>query len=110
MALSGHSMVPLGFGQAILGGRTTGHLQYQRKIYFIICSQCKNAQSWKVSILKQELEVSRIFFIAIPIPDQMAGCVSNSEFFYCYTTILLIKYAALEKYSFHTWPSNTGCL
>ena len=100
MALTGHSMVPLGFGQAILGGLTTGN--FAKEIYFITCSQCKHAQSWKVSTLKQELKVPRKFFVAIPIPDQLAGCIPNSEFFYCYSTISLIKYTALEKICFHT--------
>ena len=87
MALTGHSMVPLGFGQAILGGHNHDTGNFAKKIYFITCSQCKNAQSWKVSTLKQELKVPRKFFVAIPIPDQLAGCIPNSEFFYCYSTI-----------------------
>ena len=75
IALYGHSMVPLGLGQAILGGRDDNDL-FQNRIYHITCSQ----QICKVSKMSKELSVPRGYFVAIPIPDRMSGCISQSKF------------------------------
>ena len=76
IGLSGHSMVALGLGQAILGGSSNG--EFQKKIYHITCSE----QICMISLLNQELSIPRYGFVAIPIPDSMSGCISNSEFGY----------------------------
>ena len=70
-------MVALGLGQAVLGGYSTGS-GYQKKIYLITCSE----QICMISLLNQELSIPRDNFVAIPIPDSMSGCISNSEFGY----------------------------
>ena len=72
--LFGHSMVPLGFGQAILGGSDT-YLVSQRKIYHVTCSK----KVCELSTLSKELSVSRFSFVAIPIPDSISGCISDSK-------------------------------
>ena len=55
-------MVPLGLGQAVLGG-SYGSVDYSTKIYHMTCSQ----QKCQINTLSQELSVSRGFFVAIPI-------------------------------------------
>ena len=77
--LASHSMVPLGFGQAILGGfEDPSHFKfrYKREIYYLSCSQ----HICKMSSLNQELSVSRGYFVAIPIPDRISGCILKSKF------------------------------
>ena len=66
-------MVPLGLGQAILGG----HYDFitQKKIFFITCSN-KNCI---VTTLPNELSHPIDDFVAIPIADQMAGCISEGK-------------------------------
>ena len=72
--LSYHSMVPLGRGQAILGGSDENSYS-QSKIYHMTCSnQFCNIISWT-----KELSVSRFGFVAIPIPDSISECVSDSK-------------------------------
>ena len=73
--LAGHSMVTLGFGQAILGGFNDVKT-CQSKIYHYTCSQ----QICKIFKLSQELKVPRRYFVAIPILDNISGCVSESKF------------------------------
>ena len=72
-----HSMVPLGHGQVILGGFGDNNV-VQSKIYSIKYSQ----QVWHVTILEKELQIPRGMFMAIPIPDQMSGCISESKFIF----------------------------
>ncbi len=67
-------MVALGLGQAVLGGLSS--YEVQKKIYLITCSE----QNFIISMLSQELSIRRSNFVAIPIPDSMSGCISNSEF------------------------------
>ena len=74
-ALDGHSMVSLGLGQAILGG-IDDNAVFQNRIYHITCSQ----QICMVSNMNLELSILRAFFVAIPIPDSMSGCISQSKF------------------------------
>ena len=69
-------MVALGLGQAVLGGKSVA--DYQKKIYHITCSE----QICIILLLNQELSIPRSWFVAIPIPDSMSGCISNSEFGY----------------------------
>ena len=80
--LNGHteSTVPLGHGQAILGGLST--YISQKKIYVI---NCKNRNCF-VSTMIQELSYQRSYFVAIPLPDNLAGCVTRGkETIYCTT-------------------------
>ena len=74
-AISDHSMVSLGFGQAILGGKDNDG-NGQSKIYYLACYLL----ICKISTLNQELSVGRSNFLAIPIPDSMSGCISHSRF------------------------------
>ena len=67
--LSGHSMVVLGLGQAIIGGKSNG--QYTKKIYHLQCSQ----GDCVITKIHSELPDSRGMFVAIPIPDFMSGCI-----------------------------------
>ena len=72
-------MVPLGLGQAIIGGVL--YVDYDNvhapnsKTFLVSCSQL----SCDLKTLQQELSVSRAFFIAIPIPDSISGCISKSK-------------------------------
>ena len=74
MGLFGHSMVPLGFGQAILGGLNVTSV-YQSTIYHMKCSQhiCEVLQ------LGKRLSIPRSHFVAIPIPDRLSECISESK-------------------------------
>ena len=74
-AIKDHSMVSLGFGQAILGGEDNSGI-HQTKIYYISCY----LQICKISTLNQQLSVGRSGFVAIPIPDTISGCISHSKF------------------------------
>ena len=77
--LEGHSMVTLGLGQAILGG-WDGNV-YRNEIYHFTCYQ----QDCTISLLNQLLETPRAYFVAIPIPDSISGCISDSKFgCFCY--------------------------
>ena len=93
--LHGHSMVALGLGQAVLGGWSSSG-GYQKKIYHITCSE----QICMISLLNQELSIPRKDFVAIPIPDSMSGCTSNSEFGYFWKEISLVV-TQNAKGSFH---------
>ena len=73
VSLSGHSMVNLGLGQAILGGKNSGYAT--KKIYFLTCSQ----QICYITKLKKELSVSRQDFVTIPIHDDVSGCLLESK-------------------------------
>ena len=70
-------MVALGLGQAVLGGWSDSGGP-QKKIYLITCSE----QNFIISMLSQELSIPRGYFVAIPIPDSISGCISNSKFGY----------------------------
>ena len=73
LQLVSHSMVSLGEGQAILGGNSEN--LYNKRIFYISCSQL----ICDVSTLSQELLAQRGSFVAIPIPDSISGCISESE-------------------------------
>ena len=70
-----HSMVPLGLGQAILGGRNDYFPSDLTKIYTLTCSQ----RICLVSLFGNELSLHRYSFVAIPIPDDISGCISKSK-------------------------------
>ena len=78
IAIGTHSMIPLGFGQAILGGVGVG-VVYSKAIFHVTCTQLV----WRLSTLAQELSVPRSHFVAIPIPDEISGCISESKFENC---------------------------
>ena len=67
-------MVTLGLGQAILGG--SDNYDHRKEIYHFTCYQ----QDCTISLLEQLLKVSTRFFVAIPIPDSISGCISDSKF------------------------------
>ena len=73
-------MVPLGLGQAILGGlkvNNIGEYDYQKKVYFMTCSN----RNCIVTTLSKELSDPLLFFAAIPIPDLTARCISKGKMF-----------------------------
>ena len=76
--LMDHSMVRLGKGQAILGGRSKQFhttIGLSNKIYSLTCSN----RHCTISLLNRELTVARSNFVAIPIPDEMAGCITGGK-------------------------------
>ena len=73
MPLLEHSMVRLGKGQAILGGRS--QIVYQAKIYSMTCSN----SNCIISLLDRELSGPLIDFVAIPIPDTISGCITGGK-------------------------------
>ena len=76
MRLYKHAMVQLGNGQAIIGGY--GNEEYQDKVHLFSCSN-KNCS---IHQLDQELLVPRIWFVAIPIPDSLSGCITGGKKFH----------------------------
>jgi hypothetical protein len=67
-------MIPLGNGQAIVGGTiASGSNGYNSKIYFLTVIN----SNWKVSVLNQTLSFPRRSFLAIPITDTISGCISG---------------------------------
>ena len=74
-------MVPIGLGQAILGGALTviddSAAYYQKNIFFMTCSNRK----CMVTTLSKELSNPLSLFAAIPIPDLTAGCISKGKMF-----------------------------
>ena len=69
-------MVKLGKGQAIIGGWSIDG--YQAKIYSMTCS----SRNFILSLLDRELTVPKSFFVAIPIPDTISGCISGGKKFF----------------------------
>ena len=74
MRLEGHAMVQLGNALAIIGGWGDGYGP-QDKIHFLSCMN----RNCSISTLSQELSVPRSGFLAIPIPDTIAGCISGGK-------------------------------
>ena len=66
-------MVKLGKGQAILGGHNDG--DFQAKIYSMTCSN----RNCIILLLDRELSVPKVFFVAIPIPDTIPGCITGGK-------------------------------
>ena len=82
--LSRHSMVPLGYGQALIGG-FRGKSSFdsidpsandiQTKVIHLTCSN----RNCTFSILKEMLSMPRQSFVAIPIPDTISGCITGGK-------------------------------
>jgi hypothetical protein len=82
----GHAMVRLGKGQAILGGRSMQFhsiIGLSNKIYSLTCSN----RHCTISLVSSELSVARNNFVAIPIPDEMAGCITGGKNYFQKTYI-----------------------
>ena len=77
MRLDSHAMVQLGNGLAIIGGYN-GNGQNQDKIYLF---SCKN-RNCSIHLLDQMLSLSRYWFVAIPIPDTLSGCITGGKIFH----------------------------
>jgi hypothetical protein len=75
MELIRHAMVQLGNGQAIIGGYGNGYVY--AKIHLLNCMN----RNCSISTLNQKLSVPRYWFLAIPIPDTIAGCISGGKKF-----------------------------
>jgi hypothetical protein len=73
--LTSHSMVRLGNGQAIIGGFSYSSGGDQAKIYFMDCSN----RNCSISLLNIELSVPKGYFVAIPIPDTISGCITQGK-------------------------------
>ena len=90
--LAFHSMVRLGKGQAILGGRSGS--DYQAKIYSMTCSN----RNCIISLLNRELSVPKEEFVAIPIPDTISGCITGgTNDFWKRTLKSFIKLACVKS-------------
>lgn len=76
MVLNSHAMVPLGIGQAIIGGFSQGY-GFQDKIYLFSCMD----RNCSIHQLSQVLSVPRGWFVAIPIPDTLSGCITGGKKF-----------------------------
>ena len=72
--LSGHSMVALGLGQAIIGGLNEYEVT-KKKIYNLECSK----GDCEISMIGVELSIERSSFVAIPIPDFLSGCILEGK-------------------------------
>ena len=73
MELSRHAMVQLGNGQAMIGGIDLNNVYF--KIHLLSCIN----RNCSISTLNQELSVPRLWFLAIPIPDTITGCISQGK-------------------------------
>ena len=79
VTISRHSMIPLGNGQAIIGGIIANN-EYNNKVYFLTCVNSNLTHSnLEVSVLNQTLSFPRRSFLAIPIPDTISGCISGGK-------------------------------
>ena len=76
MHLVEHVMVKLGNGLAIIGGY--GNKIVQDKIYLFV-SMNKNCS---IHQLDQVLSLPRYWFVAIPIPDTLSGCITGGKIFH----------------------------
>ena len=73
MRIDRHAMLQLGNGLAIIGGFGNG--KDQAKIHLLNCIN----GNCSISTLSQELSMPRLWFVAIPIPDQMSGCIMGGR-------------------------------
>ena len=65
-----------GITSKIINAYTDSNNVQQSKIYHMRCSH----YICEVLILDKELSVPRDSFVAMPIPDHMSGCISESKF------------------------------
>ena len=74
-----HSMVPLSDGQVILGGRyykKSGKTkEWNPNIYFLTCSNLE----CNIQTMTQTASFLAHAFVAIPIPDDMSGCIFRGK-------------------------------
>ena len=75
-------MVPLANGQAIIGGETWAKnnvantiYAIRANIYFLTCTNL----ICTISTLSQELKNTRMQFVAIPLPDDISGCIFEGK-------------------------------
>ena len=73
MRLREHTMVLLGKGLAIIGGY--GDVNAQHAIHLLSCMY----RNCSISTLSQELSMPRYWFVAIPIPDTITGCITGGK-------------------------------
>ena len=78
--LFGHSMVPLSNGQAILGGTffiygIMDQREFNPNIYFLTCSNLE----CNIQTMTQTASFLATSFVAIPIPDDMSGCIFRGK-------------------------------
>ena len=78
--LWGHSMVPLSNGQAILGGIYYNkpkwfQIEWNPNIYFLTCSNLE----CNIQTMTQTASFLATYFVAIPIPDDMSGCIFRGK-------------------------------
>ena len=78
--LWGHSMVPLSNGQAILGGIYFNkgieyQIEWNPNIYFLTCSNLE----CNIQTMTQTASFLATYFVAIPIPDDMSGCIFRGK-------------------------------
>ena len=102
MELVRHAMVQLGNGLAIIGGFGNGNIQ--AKIHLLHCMNINCA----ISTLNQELPVPRQMFLAIPIPDTIAGCISGGK--KCQKRCLIFFYSKVRSENKYTKHSSVSLL
>ena len=101
----GHSMVRLGKGQAILGGTIGADSSYltdgvhQTKIYTMDCSN----RNWIISLLNAEISVPKSYFVAIPIPDTISGCITGGKNYFQKSP------SKAQYHQIFVSPSNIAC-
>ena len=76
MSLYRHAMVQLGNALAIIGGYGDG--DFQELIHLFSCMN-KNCS---IHQLDQVLSLPRLWFVAIPIPDTLSGCITGGKKFH----------------------------
>ena len=76
MRLDSHAMVQLGNGLAIIGGWGNGGPQDNIYLFNCVDRNCSIHQ------LNQELSAPRYWFVAIPIPDTLSGCITGGKKFH----------------------------
>ena len=72
MRLKRHAMVQLGNRQAIIQGG------FHDKIYLFSCMN----KNYSIHQLDQVLSLPRYWFVAIPIPDTLSGCITGGKIFH----------------------------
>ena len=77
MRLFRHAIVQLGKGQALIGGGLPNG-GYQDKIYLFSCMN----KDCSIHQLDQVLAMPRLWFVAIPIPDTLSGCITGGKIFH----------------------------
>ena len=103
ISLASHSMVRLGKGQAIIGGNTNANYIYQSKIYLMTCLN----RYCIISLLSKELSVPKEMFVAIPIPDEMSGCITGGKYIFKFVKISIqSKIIFTLKYSMPVSDTN----